>query len=68
MLRGVTAGYLHMIFFQPIMDETFVANTHTATAHNLHSADPGRHFGIISGARRGSRSYFGALSSIKFRV
>ena len=35
---------------------------------NLHSADPGRHFGIISGARRGSRSYFGALSSIKFRV
>jgi tetratricopeptide (TPR) repeat protein len=35
---------------------------------DLHSADPGRHFGIISGARRGSRSYFGALSSIKFRV
>jgi len=34
----------------------------------LHSADPGRHFGVISSARRSGRSYFGVLSSIKCRV
>jgi len=34
----------------------------------LHSADPERHFGVISGRGRGGRSYFGALSSISCRV
>jgi hypothetical protein len=37
-------------------------------SHDLHSADPVGHFGVISSRGRGDRRYFVALSSIKCRV